>query len=194
MQARNRYICFRKYRFERGKGAFSLSFIHREIKTPERLSNEQLPGAHKPNGHIWKRIHDQVVRNSLERTSRGRFLNISELNKQNERKSITQIQSDGALKVRNNYESFEMDPGEIHSAKTPYFLNVPKIRGVIYVTEGVCVCVCSLISYRGWRNSLCQAGCANSIAQRDEQLLLTLAELEHVDLFVCKMFNGKNKT
>ena len=68
-----------------------------------------------------------------------------------------------------------MDPREIQTAKTPYFLKVPKIREAIYVSEGVC----TLRSYKGWRDSLYQAGYANSIAQQDEQRLLTLSELEH---------------
>ena len=68
-----------------------------------------------------------------------------------------------------------MGPIDIQADKTPYFLNVSKIREVIYVTEGAC----TLRSYKGWRNSLYQAGYANAIAQQDERRLLTLAELEH---------------
>ena len=96
---------------------------------------------------------------------------------ENKKVEQTQIQTDGTLKVKNNYDSFEMDPIEIQAAKTPYFLKVSKIREVIYVTEGVC----TLRSYKGWRNSLYQAGYTNAIVQQDEQRLLTLAELEHVD-------------
>ena len=107
-------------------------------------------------------------------------MNITEFNKQKGKKvEQTQIQSDGTLKVTNNYESFEMDPHEIQAAKTPYFLKVSKIREVIYVSEGVC----SLRSYKGWHNSLYQAGYTNSIVQKDEQRLLTLAELEAVDQY-----------
>ena len=72
-----------------------------------------------------------------------------------------------------------MDPVELQAAKTPYFLKVSKIREVIYVSEGVC----TLRTYKGWRNSFYQSGYANAIAQRDEQRLFTLAELEHVDRY-----------
>ena len=72
-----------------------------------------------------------------------------------------------------------MGPREIQAAKTPYFLKVSKIREVIYVSEGVC----TIRTYKGWRNSLYQTGCANAIVQKDEQRLLTIAELEHVGQF-----------
>ena len=83
--------------------------------------------------------------------SRGRFMNIAEFNRQKNKKvEHAQTQPDGTLKVKNSYESSEMDPSDIQSAKTPYFLKVSKIREVIYATEGVR----SLTSYRWWRNSL----------------------------------------
>ena len=51
---------------EEEKDAFSLSFIHREIGTFERLAIEQVTVARKPSGQIWKRIRGQFQRNSLE--------------------------------------------------------------------------------------------------------------------------------
>ena len=78
--------------------------------------------------------------------------------------------------MKNNYEDLEIDPSDLTDAKTPYFLKVSKIREVIFVTEGVC----SLRSYRGWRNALFQAGFTNVIVQKGEQRLLTLKELEQV--------------
>ena len=90
-------------------------------------------------------------------------MNISEFNKQKGKKAEhTHPQSDGYLKVKNNYESFEMGPSNINSAKTPYFLKASKIREVIFASEGVC----SIRTYKGWRNSLYQAGYANVIAQK----------------------------
>ena len=63
-------------------------------------------------------------------------MNIAEFNKQKSKKvAQTQIQTDGTLKVENNYDSFEMDPIEIQVPKTPYFLKVSKTRAVIYVSE-----------------------------------------------------------
>ena len=51
---------------EEGKGAFSLSSIHREIGDSGRKSPECAPDARNPNGCLWKRIADQVARNYLE--------------------------------------------------------------------------------------------------------------------------------
>ena len=83
------------------KDAFSLSFIHRKIGTFGRLAIEQLPGARKPNGHIWIRTHGQVARKYLEWMSWGRFMNTSEFNRQKNKKvELTQIQPDGPLKVK----------------------------------------------------------------------------------------------
>ena len=53
------------------KDAFSLSYIHRKIGTYERLANEQLPDAHKPNGHIWKRAHGQVQKKIFRMVTMG---------------------------------------------------------------------------------------------------------------------------
>ena len=71
----------------------------------------------------------------------------------------------------------------MQSAKTHYFLKASKAREVIYVAEGVC----TIRTREGWRNSLYQAGYASDIAQKDEQLLLALAELEHLGQFSGKM-------
>ena len=51
---------------EEEKDAFSLASAHRKIGDFERKSPENAPGAHKPNGRLWKRISGQVERNSLE--------------------------------------------------------------------------------------------------------------------------------
>ena len=58
--------------------AYSLSYIHREIGEFERKSPESAPGAHKPNGWLWKRVSGQVARNSLEWLPWGKFLNMGE--------------------------------------------------------------------------------------------------------------------
>ena len=54
-----------------GEGAFSLSFTHRGIGDFWRKSGENTQGARTPIGYLWKRIADQVARNSLEWPPRG---------------------------------------------------------------------------------------------------------------------------
>ena len=86
----------------------------------ERMSNERIPGAHKPNGHIWKRVADQVARKSLEWTPWARYLNLSEFNKQKNSRGPRSFEiEDGALKVYNKYEDFVVGPASIQNAKTP---------------------------------------------------------------------------
>ena len=106
----------------------------------------------------------------------GGFLNLKNARAS---KSNTSEEVDGILRIRNKYESFSVDPESIRRAKTPYFPNVSKIRGVIFVMEGVC----SATAYKEWRNTLYKAGYADSIVHKEELLLLTLKELEAVGLY-----------
>ena len=111
------------------EGAFSLSFTHRGIGDFERKSCENAPGAHKPNSYLWKRIADQVARNSLEWTPWGKFLNMREfdqLKNNNASKSNIAQESDGSLRLCSEYECFFADPEAIRKAKTPYFLKFRK--------------------------------------------------------------------
>ena len=150
----------------------------------ERMSNERIPDARKPNGHIWKRVADQVARKSLEWTPWAMYKNLSEFNKQKNSRGTKSFEiEDGSLKVYNKYGDFVVDPASIQNAKTPYFLKVSKIREVIYVTEGVC----SIIAYKEWHNTLYKAGYTDSLVQKDEQRLLTIDELEAVDQYFWEM-------
>ena len=47
--------------------------------------------------------------------------------------------------------------------------------------------VCSLTSYRGWRNSLYQAGYTTAIVQKEEHRLLTLSELDYAGRYFWEM-------
>ena len=116
-----------KYRREGGKDASVLSFIRRKIGEFERKPNERAPGAHKPNGYLWKRIAGQVARNSLEWAPWGihKYEIVYHSKNANSSKSNIIENVDGALKICNKYEGFAADPESIRHAKTPYFFECP---------------------------------------------------------------------
>ena len=87
--------------------------------------------------------------------------------------------SEWPLKIVNEFGHFSADTDSIKQAKTPYFLKISKIREAIYFPEGVF----SLWDYKEWHNTLYKAGYTESLAQTDNQLLLTLGELEAVGRF-----------
>ena len=60
------------------KNAYILSYFRRKIGEYERKTRGEAPHAHKPNGRPWKRIADQVDRNSLEWIHWGKFRSIWE--------------------------------------------------------------------------------------------------------------------
>ena len=112
----------------------------------------------------------------------GEFLNMREFNQlknNNASKSNIAQELDGPLRLCNKYEGFFTDPESTRRAKTPYFLEISKIREVIYVTEGAG----SAMAYKEWRNTLYKAGYTESIVHKEEQRLLTLEELEALGRF-----------
>ena len=87
MQTKNSDGGLAKHNFERRiKKTLLVYHSYIKIGNYERMANDTLPDFHKPNGHIWKRIHDQIQRKSLEWLSWSRFMNISEFNKQRDKK------------------------------------------------------------------------------------------------------------
>ena len=141
---------------EEEKDAYCVSFVYRKIGEFERKAGENLADSHRPNGWLWKRISDQVARNSLEWIHWERFLNMSEYsifnNDHSKQESLTW--ADGSPEVINEFEQFSADSESIKPAKTPYFLKNSKIRKAIYVSEGVW----PLRAFKEWRNTLYKAG------------------------------------
>ena len=86
---------------------------------------------------------------------------------------------DGELKTANEFGNISTDRNSLKLGKTPLFLESVQIREIIYFSEGVC----SLKSYRNWRNSLYKAGYAEALAHSSHQRLVTLEELEVVGQF-----------
>ena len=63
--------------------------------------------------------------------------------------------------------------------KAPYFLGISKIREIIYISEGVC----SVKSYRLWRNALYKAGYAVALTGCGPTRVATLEESDSAGRF-----------
>ena len=159
------------------KEAYFHAYRIREIGEYERKAGERLPGAHRPNEWLWKRIPDQVASNPLERAHRKRFLNMSEYSTFKSEKFPGRISYNGRRISRSNRrlrKLFFADRESIKHAKSPYFLKIPKIREAIYYSEWVC----SIRAYKEWNYTLYKAGYAEALVQKGNQRLLTLGESE----------------
>lgn len=90
------------------KEAYFHAYRIREIGEYERKAGERLPGAHRPNEWLWKRIPDQVASNPLERAHRKRFLNMSEYStfksENSQEGSLTMV--GGSLEVIGDFGNF----------------------------------------------------------------------------------------
>ena len=89
------------------------------------------------------------------------------------------IDKDGSLKATNEYGDIFADQNSVKVGKTPYCLEIPKIRATVYVSEGVR----TIHSYRLLNNSLYKAGYAEALIGGAPSRRLALEELESVSQF-----------
>ena len=111
------------------KDAYCLSAAYRKIGEFERKEGGNLADSHRPNGWLWKRISDQVARNSLEWMPWKRFLNMSEYSifKNDHSKQASLTWAGGSPEVINEFGKFLADDESIKHAKNPpYFLKIRK--------------------------------------------------------------------
>ena len=95
-----------------GGNAISTSFIHAGIGDSERLYQEEIHAAHKPNGWLWKREPYQALAKSPEWIPCGGILNMGEfkLEKSSCLKEQTRIiDKDGSLKATDDFEHISSD-------------------------------------------------------------------------------------
>ena len=130
---------------QRRENAYSLSYARREICEYARKTPDTAPHARKPNGRLWKRIADQVERNSLEWIHWEKFLSICEFISEKNNGTDDQILAieDGELKTVNEFDYYySSDQNALKLGRTPLFLeNIENRRNYFCLGRGV--------SYRG---------------------------------------------
>ena len=148
----------------------------------ERLSQEDTPHIQKPNVWLWKRVSGQVEAKSLERIRRIKFLNMAEFSNKRTPGGLKDkrliIDKDGSLKTADEYEQIPPDQNSLKLGNLPYFLKIAKIRETVYVSEGVC----TIKTYKVWRNRLYKAGYTDPLLGTANRLLTT-EELETDDQY-----------
>ena len=98
-----------------------------------------------------------MLAKSLECIHWGGILNMEEFNVEKSSFLTEQsriIDKDGGLKATDEFEHISEDRNSVKVGKTPYLLKFPKIRDIIYGSEGAC----TVKSYRLWPNCLYKAG------------------------------------
>ena len=93
----------------------------------------------------------------------GEFLNMADFSSKKGAGGLTDkpliIDKDGSLKTPNEYGQISPDQNSYRLEKLPYFLRISKLRAIIYVSEGIC----TLKTYKIWRNLLYEAGYAATL-------------------------------
>ena len=136
-----------------------------------RLSRENTPHAHKPNGWLWKRVSGQVAAKSLEWIHWAGFLNMAESNHKKatggQKYKTLIIDKGSSFKTANEYGLIPPDQNSPKLGHLPYFLKISEIRKIIYVFEGVC----TLKTYKVWHNHLYKAGYTETMLSTANRLL-----------------------